>query len=413
MNSISKITVLVSIQIILIIASFLTLSLVELEEKKLADSILILSEIRHQTESLMFETEQEIRKIPYAHPKLTISKIWNDMELLRHGNDVINPLSSKYFNAYDSTVEKLNIFTNHIQEIIDKDYSPNQLAGSEFLILDTEKFDASGSLAYLISLFQREHDLQSSNIIVLEYGFAIFNVGIHVLMIMIILNILKKQSEREVRFQKFASIGELAARISHDLRNPLSVIKMGVDLLISNNPSLPEEKRIARAKMVNNAISRMTHQLEDVMDFVRISNLNLENGSIQEIIDASIRRITIPDSVKLTLPKTDYTLNCDRIRIETVFVNLLTNALDAIDKNGTIEIKFKDTKNYLEIYFQDSGPGIEQENMSKVFEPLFTSKQHGTGLGLASCKNILKEHNGTITFSNNPTTFLLKIPKNL
>ena len=100
------------------------------------------------------------------------------------------------------------------------------------------------------------------------------------------MNILKKQSEREIRFQKFASIGELAARLSHDLRNPLSVIKMGVELLISNSPSLTEEKRMMRAKMVNNAISRMTHQLEDVMDFVRISNLNLENGSIQEIIDA-------------------------------------------------------------------------------------------------------------------------------
>ena len=99
--------------------------------------------------------------------------------------------------------------------------------------------------------------------------------------------------------------------------------------------------------------------------------------------------------------------------MEIVFVNLLLNAVDAVHREGKIAIRLKSIDNFIEIKVEDSGPGIDSESISQVFEPLFTLKQKGTGLGLASCKNIIEQHDGTIKVSNNPTTFTIMIPSNL
>ncbi len=80
-------------------------------------------------------------------------------------------------------------------------------------------------------------------------------------------------------------------------------------------------------------------------------------------------------------------------------------------EGGTIEISISEKDNMAVLEFTDSGEGIPDENLGKVFEPLFTTKQKGTGLGLASCKNIVEQHMGKISVKNNPTTFILKLPK--
>ncbi len=80
-------------------------------------------------------------------------------------------------------------------------------------------------------------------------------------------------------------------------------------------------------------------------------------------------------------------------------------------KGGKIEILINEKDNMIILEFIDSGEGISDENLDKVFEPLFTTKQKGTGLGLASCKNIIEQHQGEISVKNNPTTFIIKLPK--
>jgi len=417
MKSNFKITLLVSIQIILILASFLTLSYFESESQKFENSISIAIHIRHFTDSLIFETERYQNDVPYADPQYMIKEMQFSFDMIKSGGILnehpIKPLPPKFIDAYNVAIEKSTIFTNHVEKILEDGHLDIDFTNNEFVTLDTEKFDSHGSLNYLISIMMEESKIQSNNIIILEIGLAILNVGIHVLMIIFISDILRKQSEKEIKLEKLAAIGALAARLAHDLRNPLAVLKGGMELLTSNEISFTEKQSAERVKMMKTAMSRMTHQLEDVMDFVRTSKLSLEKTSILGIIQSAIKRVSVPDSVDLTCTDSDYTLNCDKVKLEIVFVNLLSNALDAIHNDGKIQIRMKRNDKFLEIELEDSGNGIAEKSLSHVFEPLFTLKQKGTGLGLASCKSIVEQHGGTISVTNNPTVFLIKLDTDL
>ncbi len=116
-------------------------------------------------------------------------------------------------------------------------------------------------------------------------------------------------------------------------------------------------------------------------------------------------------AIEVTLSKSDLIVDCDVIKLDAVFINLIVNSIQAMHEGGKINIKISEQDNIAILQFIDSGDGISDDNLSKIFEPLFTTKQKGTGLGLASCKNIIEQHQGEIFASNNPTTFTIKLPK--
>ena len=221
----------------------------------------------------------------------------------------------------------------------------------------------------------------------------------------------KDKTERLVKAERLSAIGELAARIAHDLRNPLSVIKAAIELIkVKSGPTEPLAKQVG---MIERSVSRMSHQIEDVLDFIKPVPLQLAQNSLLETINNSLEKANISSSILLQVPEYDIEFPFDKDKLDVVFDNVITNAAQAIEENGEIKIAFKDSKNYVEIQIQDSGPGIPDEIISKVFDPLVTTKQRGTGLGLASCRSIVEQHKGTISVRNNPTTFTIKIPKNL
>ncbi len=221
----------------------------------------------------------------------------------------------------------------------------------------------------------------------------------------------KEKTERLVKAERLSAIGELAARIAHDLRNPLSVIKAAIELIkVKSGPTEPLAKQVG---MIERSVSRMSHQIEDVLDFIKPVPLQLSQNSLLETINNSIQNARIPNTITIELPEYDVELSFDKDKLDVVFDNVLTNAAQAVEEKGEIKIIFKDSKNYVEIQIQDSGPGIPDDIISKVFDPLVTTKQRGTGLGLASCRSIVEQHKGTISVRNNPTTFTIKIPKNL
>lgn len=215
--------------------------------------------------------------------------------------------------------------------------------------------------------------------------------------------------KEKAKNERLIAIGELAGRLAHDLRNPLSTIKVDIQMISATNQDSIPPKTIGR---IVRAIDRMSHQIESVLDFVRQKPIILEHHSLSKIITSVRTMVKIPTNIKINFPKTDSKIWCDEEECEIVFYNIMMNSIQEIgDKEGQITIRVKETEKLVEIEFEDSGSGIPPENLNQIFEPLFTTKQEGTGLGLASCKNIIERFGGTISVKNNPTRFIVLFPK--
>jgi len=206
-----------------------------------------------------------------------------------------------------------------------------------------------------------------------------------------------------------SSIGELSARLAHDLRNPLSVIKNSQRILreTKDNPESFERTM----NRTDRAIDRMIHQINNVMDFIKDSPLKLESTSLLEFINSIISEMNISDEIKINLPSNDVTIQGDKVKLDSLFSNVIRNAIQAMENKGTITIRISEKPdNLVEIEIEDDGPAISKENLDSIFEPLFTTKQVGTGLGLASCKRIAEQHGGTISVTNDPVIFKIVLP---
>lgn len=226
-------------------------------------------------------------------------------------------------------------------------------------------------------------------------------------------DLIEEKTQAILKAERLSAIGELSGRLAHDLRNPLSVMKMSVDLIKQH----PADTKISdtvitkRLELIEKSIDRISHQVDDVLGYVRNSPLKPTSVSLRTLILTSIDKVHVPQDVVITISDTDVIVTCDVVKIDAVFINLIINAIQAMNQGGTLEINIKTYGDYAIIDFIDSGLGIPEEFINKIFEPLFTTKQKGTGLGLASCKNIIEQHNGIIIVKNNPTTFTIKLPK--
>jgi len=223
---------------------------------------------------------------------------------------------------------------------------------------------------------------------------------------------LGEYQENALKAEKLRSIGELASRLGHDLRNPLSTIKTTTAVIKMKAVMAKDDKYSQNLILINEAVDRMTYQIESVLDFIRTKPLEASVNYVQSIVKDAIDIIKVPKNIRINIEPTDVKITCDSQQLSIVFINLITNAIQAIGENsGEITITIKENNDQIICSIIDSGPGIPNDKIEKVFEPLFTTKQTGTGLGLASCKSIMGQHNGTLTVHNNPTTFTMTLPK--
>jgi signal transduction histidine kinase len=220
-----------------------------------------------------------------------------------------------------------------------------------------------------------------------------------------------EKTKKLLASEKMTAIGELSARLAHDIKNPLAMIKNTVKLLRTQQGKQIDEYVLKRFDMVDNSIFRISHQIDGVLDYLKCTPLKTAPSSLIDILKSSLQPLSIPANVKINFPSTDLALRCDAIKMEIVFGNILLNSIQAIaDAPGQIYVRFAKKPDSVIIEVADSGPGIRQEHLAQIFDPLFTTKQKGTGLGLTSCKNIVEQHGGTISVKNNPTTFTITLP---
>ena len=225
---------------------------------------------------------------------------------------------------------------------------------------------------------------------------------------------LEKTTKELIKSERFSAIGELASRISHDIRNPLSNIQMSIELMKNSPPDtkLSDEQIDGKLELVSKNIERISHQVNDVLGYVKNQTMNKKLIKISSCVQESIETITVPKNIVIKIPKSNLMLWVDPFQMQIVFNNIIINAIQSMEKNpGEIIIKFSENEKEMQIEFENTGPGIPEDVLPHIFDSLVTTKQIGTGLGLSSCKTIIENHQGEIYAKNNPTTFIIKLPK--
>jgi two-component system sensor histidine kinase HydH len=226
----------------------------------------------------------------------------------------------------------------------------------------------------------------------------------------VLLAFLLKRSQ-SFKKEKLTVIGQLSSNIAHDIRNPLGTIK-NAGVIISKENNDKNEIISREINRINLSVRRISHQIEEVLNYVRTTPLILKSHSINQTLYEAINTLTIPKNIDIKTPKNDMAIKFDHEKILIVFVNIILNAIQSIgDEKGHINISMQETESDIIIKFENSGPNIPLKDLKHIFDTLFTTKLEGTGLGLSSCKNIVEQHKGEIKATNNPVVFSIRLPK--
>ena len=223
--------------------------------------------------------------------------------------------------------------------------------------------------------------------------------------------------------EKGAVVGRLAAAIAHEIRNPLNYINLTLDHLRSSFAPADPEKRATFIKLADQLkaeVARINRHITDFLKYSRPSKLELQGVDIREEAEDALRLVEARASecgIETTIVQEENlpTVMADRESLRSVFTNLVINAVEAIDgEGGRVLIKLSNSgDNSVKVEISDTGCGIAAEDISKVFEPYFSTKETGTGLGLAIVKKAVDDHGGTINVASKQgsgTTFTIILP---
>lgn len=217
-----------------------------------------------------------------------------------------------------------------------------------------------------------------------------------------------------VKSERLAAIGELAGMVGHDLRNPLTGIKNSAYYLKKKGADISEAQAKEMLDIIDRCVDYSNKIVSDLLDYSREIQLDLKESSPKMLLFESLAMAPVPKKVKIVnCLKNKPNLKVDSDKIKRIFINLIKNAVDAMPNGGKLTIAGKQVNDFFEISFADTGTGINEEIMSKLFSPLFTTKAQGMGFGLAICKRVIEAHGGKITVKTTKgkgTTFIVTLP---
>ena len=224
---------------------------------------------------------------------------------------------------------------------------------------------------------------------------------------------------REIeRSQRLASVGRLAAGVAHEIRNPLSSIKGFATYFKERYQDVPEDQQTANIMIQE--VDRLNRVISQLLEFARPVKVSPKSISLQNLIEDSVKLIERQAQEKQISVGTHTTAQVDTVfldpdRVNQILLNLYLNAIESMNAGGELRVEISGniaTKG-VEIQVSDTGNGIQRDDLSRIFDPYFTTKSSGTGLGLAIAHNILEAMGGAIKVASEPgkgTTITLKLP---
>ena len=216
--------------------------------------------------------------------------------------------------------------------------------------------------------------------------------------------------------EKFAATGRIARTIAHEVRNPLTNINLAVSQIKEDLPQLDESKNML-FDMVNRNSERINLLISDLLNATRFDELKYEGVSINTLLDEALE--TVKDRLELNQIKlqkkysTDIcNIHADAAKVKIAFVNLMVNAIEAMEPGkGVLQIATRGADGKCVVELKDNGSGMTEDQLNRLFEPYFTTKSNGNGLGLTNTQNIILNHDGSIYVSSSPgkgTSFTVK-----
>lgn len=214
--------------------------------------------------------------------------------------------------------------------------------------------------------------------------------------------------------EHLAAIGQLAAMVGHDLRNPLTGITGAIYYLKTKLEAKMDARAKEMVETIERAIAHSDKIITDLLKYAEEMKLDVSETEPWSILSEVLSHVKIPSNVRI-LDKTKETqrIKCDQEKMKTAFAKLVENAFDAMPNGGMLTVESTKVKEGVAISFSDTGVGISSEVMTKLWSPLFTTKAKGMGLGLTICKRIVEAHGGTISAESSTgkgSTFTITIP---
>jgi signal transduction histidine kinase len=235
---------------------------------------------------------------------------------------------------------------------------------------------------------------------------------------------LKSKRELEDKLnnaERQAAIGRLTQAVAHEIRNPLNVINLSIDHVATKYAPEDEKRREQFTRIlssIRDEVARLKRLVNDLLNYGRPARLAVERFDIRKLIAETISLIqpqAEDQGVKVSLEEEKASVEVlgDRERLKSCFSNIAINALQAMPTGGHLSARVAKLNGVAEITVSDTGTGISEEALGKIFEPYFSTKQAGFGLGLAVTKTIVEEHKGSIEVKsrlNEGTTFTVRLP---
>ncbi|MGE5239683.1 MAG: ATP-binding protein [Chloroflexota bacterium] len=225
------------------------------------------------------------------------------------------------------------------------------------------------------------------------------------------------------RAEQIKIVGELAAGLAHEIKNPLAGIKVSMEVLSGEATVSSADKEVLSA--VISEIKRIESLIQELLNFAKPPQSQIREENINGILDATVnfamanvssssdgrRPIAVAKDFDESIPEA----MVDALQMKQVFLNLLLNAVDAMPTGGRLTLKtsYDEVRNSSRVEISDTGEGIPRESIDKIFQPFFTTKVKGSGLGLAICKRLIEQQGGSLEARNNPeggATFIISLP---
>jgi two-component system, NtrC family, sensor histidine kinase HydH len=286
----------------------------------------------------------------------------------------------------------------------------------------------------ILGVFELTQDLTQEYESIVKFRYLVFGVSLTIMFLIFLAllfvvrkaeHILRKRVQEQKLLQdqlnqaeRLAVLGEMVAGVSHEIKNPLGIIRSTAELLAEKSESDESQKKLS--SIIIEESGRLNDIVTDFLDFARPEEPNLQDCYLEEIINRNLsflqseldkKDIKINNSY---LDNGHHTIRADPHLLYRAFLNIFINAIQAIGENGTITIIITGEKGHYRVEIQDTGPGISKENLKKIFNPFFTSKDKGSGLGLAIVKKIVDGHKGKVWIESEEgtgTSVFVKLPR--